>query len=118
MSSLPTEWTDENRERWVRERLQREAGRIRFNVELSELAMLVRRIDEARTPTPVFDADLQNYRSASGEEAFAKYQIVHELRAILDYAEREYGKSQQGYFSGQGFGARALRALVNELEKP
>jgi len=45
----------------------------------------------------------------------------HERTAIeqfLEYAEGEYGKSQQGYFSGGGWAACQLRGLLARTHDP
>ena len=50
------------------------------------------------------------------KETISTPQVKSALRAFIDYGESEYLKSQQGYFSGSGFAARALRYLLDSLE--
>jgi hypothetical protein len=48
-------------------------------------------------------------------EAFTQDQVEASLRAYLDYGEQQYLKSQQGYFSGEGFAARCIRWHLNTI---
>lgn len=50
------------------------------------------------------------------EETFTKEQIEHSIKSFLDYGEEQFGKSQQGYFSGGGFAARCLRYHLTQLK--
>ena len=48
-------------------------------------------------------------------ETFTPEEVQQSIRSFLAYGEDQYGKSQQGYFSGQGFAARALRFHLERL---
>lgn len=39
------------------------------------------------------------------------------LKSALEYMASEYGKSQQGYFSGAGWAGRILREWLEERER-
>jgi hypothetical protein len=48
-------------------------------------------------------------------EHFSDTEYVHAIENWLEYGQQEYGKSQQGYFSGGGWAARVLRSLKERL---
>lgn len=48
-------------------------------------------------------------------ETFTQEEVKQAIRSFLSYGEEQYGKSQQGYFSGPGFAARALRFHLDRL---
>jgi len=48
-------------------------------------------------------------------ETFTPEQVEHAIRSFLSYGEDQYGKSQHGYFSGQGFAGRALRFHLSKF---
>jgi hypothetical protein len=54
--------------------------------------------------------------SLAPEEQFTEDQIHSVIRAWLEYGENSFGRCQQGYFSGDGFGARCLRYHLKQLE--
>lgn len=56
-------------------------------------------------------------RTRASEETFTNDHIISAIKSFLQYGENQFGKSQQGYFSGSGFGARALRFHLKKLEK-
>lgn len=51
------------------------------------------------------------------EEKFTKDQTIAAVESFLEYGEKEYGKSQQGYFSGRGWAARCLRFHLKSLKE-
>lgn len=51
------------------------------------------------------------------DETFDTDQVLSALASFLDYAKDEYGKSQQGYFSGYGWAARCLRYHARQLKE-
>lgn len=58
------------------------------------------------------------------EETFTKEQMINAVRSFLEYGEetmcafdQSKAKGHQGYFSGSGFAARALRYLYNQLKE-
>jgi hypothetical protein len=58
------------------------------------------------------------------EETFTKVQMTNAVRSFLEYGEetmcaldQSKAKGHQGYFSGSGFAARALRHLYNQLKE-
>ena len=50
-------------------------------------------------------------------ETFNRSQIIHSIQCFLDWGEKHYKISHTGYFSGDGFAARALRYHMKQLEK-
>jgi hypothetical protein len=48
-------------------------------------------------------------------ETFTAEEVQQAIRSFLIYGEDQYGKSHRGYFSGQGFAARALRFHLDRL---
>jgi hypothetical protein len=50
-------------------------------------------------------------------EGFTEIQTIRAIESFLEYGEQEFGKSQQGYFSGNGWAARCLRAHVRRLRE-
>lgn len=48
-------------------------------------------------------------------ETFTPEEVQQAIRSFIAYGEDQYGKSQQGYFSGNGFAARALRFHLDRL---
>ena len=48
-------------------------------------------------------------------ETFTDSQVKHAITAFLDFGEQTFGTAQQGYFSGSGFAARALRFHLEHL---
>lgn len=48
-------------------------------------------------------------------ETFTPEQVEHAIRSFLSYGEDQYGKSQHGFFSGQGFAGRALRFHLSKF---
>jgi hypothetical protein len=51
-------------------------------------------------------------------EVFSPGQVKSAIRGFLEFGEQQYGKSQQGYYSGGGWAARCLRYHLEELSKP
>lgn len=43
------------------------------------------------------------------DEEFSNDQIIIAIDQFLEYAEHQFGITQQGYFSGDGWAARCLR---------
>lgn len=58
-----------------------------------------------------------NTTSDFKDETFSNNEVICALEQFLEYGESQYGKSQQGYFSGSGFAARCLRFHLEELKK-
>lgn len=50
------------------------------------------------------------------QETFDKLEIETAISQFIAYGERESGKSHSGYFSGDGFAARALRYHLKQLQ--
>ena len=48
-------------------------------------------------------------------EKFTEEQTILAIGQFLEYGEQQFGKSQQGYFSGQGWAARCLNAHRENL---
>lgn len=59
--------------------------------------------------------DLKQAAIEAGE-TFTTDQVIHAIRKFLEFGQDQYGKSQQGYFSGGGWAARCLRAHLAALE--
>ena len=49
-------------------------------------------------------------------EAFSPEQVQCAIQFFLNYGEQEFKKSQQGYYSGDGWAARCLRYHLQELK--
>ena len=50
------------------------------------------------------------------KETFSKDQIEHAVKLFLDFGETSFNQCHKGYFSGDGFAARALRFHLSELK--
>jgi hypothetical protein len=57
------------------------------------------------------------------EETFTKEQMINAVRSFLEYGEetmcafdQSKAKGHQGYFSGSGFAARAMRYVYKQLK--
>lgn len=62
--------------------------------------------------------ELALYREETkAKEIFTKDQIEHAIKAFLEFGEQSFDKCHKGYFSGDGFAARALRFHFNETSK-
>lgn len=48
-------------------------------------------------------------------EKFTEQQTIIAIEQFLEYGEQQFGKSQQGYFSGVGWAARCLNAHRERL---
>lgn len=57
-------------------------------------------------------------RNITDQETFTIGEIQCAIAQFLKYGEDEFEKSQQGYFSGNGFAARALRFHLNQISTP
>ena len=51
------------------------------------------------------------------KETFNHDQVVAAIEAFLKYGKDSYGKCHEGYFSGGGWAARALRFHFKSLQK-
>jgi len=49
-------------------------------------------------------------------EEFTREQTIAAIESFLEYGEKQFGISQQGYFSGNGFAARCLRWYLQQLK--
>lgn len=49
------------------------------------------------------------------DEQFSHSDVSWAIQQFLQWGENEYGKSQQGYFSGDGWAARVLRYHLVQL---
>lgn len=48
-------------------------------------------------------------------EKFTNSETISAIEQFLEYGEQQFGKSQQGYFSGQGWAASCLRYHKDRL---
>ncbi len=79
--------------------------------------------------TPLSDLEVLAFKLALKakvveEETFNKMEIVAAVKSFLEYGEQTMcafdqskATGHQGYFSGSGFAARALRYLYNQLKE-
>lgn len=52
----------------------------------------------------------------SDQETFSKEQVQIAIKQFLEWGEKEYKHSQEGYFSGDGWAARCLRWHLEQLK--
>ncbi|MCK5319563.1 MAG: hypothetical protein KAJ55_16750 [Anaerolineales bacterium] len=50
------------------------------------------------------------------EETFTKQEMLTAVEQFLAYGEEQFETTHEGYFSGRGWAARALRALQKQLD--
>lgn len=56
-------------------------------------------------------------KKLNDNEQFDNDQIIKAIEQWLEYGNKQYLKSQQGYFSGFGWAARALRFHLKQLKE-
>lgn len=85
---------------------------------------MMQRPGPSRAPRSAFEEQtgipLDGHASAQEPgETFTPEQVQSAIRAFLEYGEQEHGKSQGGYFSGDGWAAVRLRwHLANFVSTP
>jgi hypothetical protein len=65
--------------------------------------------------TPAANPNTCEATGSAPVETFTPEEVQQAIRSFLEYGKQQYGKSQQGYFSGDGFAARALRFHLDRL---
>ena len=67
------------------------------------------------TDTPAAPQNTSEATSLAPVETFTLEEVQLAIWSFLEYGEQQYGKSQQGHFSGSGFAARAMRFHLDRL---
>ena len=70
-------------------------------------------LDNGLIPTPVSNDEAP---ATSPIETFTTQEVQYAISYFLEYGEMQFGKSQCGYFSGDGWAARALRFHLGRLK--
>jgi len=70
-------------------------------------------LDNGLIPTPVSNDETP---ATSPIETFTTQEVQSAISYFLEYGEMQFGKSQCGYFSGDGWAARALRFHLGRLK--
>jgi hypothetical protein len=65
--------------------------------------------------TPAANPNTGGAIGSAPVETFTVEEVQQAILSFLGYGEAQYGKSHHGYFSGQGFAARALRFHLDRL---